>query len=162
CNLLTGSGAQIILDAAVGGAGSLSKNGAGTVSLSSPSTYTGSTLITGGTLALFNSSSNDTNTNMTLDNRANARLSSLAGPSITITSGHSLNGGGLIAGNVTMATGSILAVGGNGTNSLGTLVVSNNAALQGGSVTRMEIGKTGTNALSDLLVATNITYGGTL
>ena len=161
-NLLTGTGAQLILDAAIGGAGSLSKNGAGTVSLSSASTYSGSTLITGGTLALVNSGSIDSSTNITLSTGSILSLSALADPSLTLTTGRSLNGSGLIAGNVTMATGSTLSVGGTGTNSLGTLVVSNNAALQSGSVTRMEVGKTGASAVSDLLVATNISYGGTL
>ncbi|HSU54986.1 MAG TPA: hypothetical protein VLT36_13085, partial [Candidatus Dormibacteraeota bacterium] len=41
--ILAGSGAQLILDAAIGGAGGLTKNGAGALTLTQPSTFTGST-----------------------------------------------------------------------------------------------------------------------
>jgi hypothetical protein len=61
-----------------------------------------------------------------------------------------------------MATGSTLTVGGSGTNSLGTLTVTNNLVLQAGSTSLMEVSKVGGVASSDQVVATNVTYGGTL
>jgi len=152
----------MILDAAVGGAGGLLKSGAGSLTLNSASTYPGSTAITGGTLALAGSGSIDTSTNISLSGGAVLDLSGLGSPAITLTTGRGLTGSGTVIGAVTMATGSSLSVGGTGTNTIGTLTVTNNLVLQAGSTTLMEVGKIGSTATNDQVVATNITYGGTL
>ncbi|HZM03382.1 MAG TPA: autotransporter-associated beta strand repeat-containing protein, partial [Candidatus Saccharimonadales bacterium] len=55
--IAAGAGAQLTLDAAISGAGGLVKNGAGVLTLESPSAYTGPTLISAGTLALTNTGS---------------------------------------------------------------------------------------------------------
>ncbi len=156
-----GSGSQLILDAGVSGSGGLTKNGAGTVSLASANTYGGATLVNLGTLALTNSGSIDSSTNITVSAGAVLDLSALASPTLTMTSGRSLKGSGTIVGNVTMATGSTLAVGGPGTNTIGTLTVTNDLVLQGGSTTLMELNKA-SGATNDQVIATNVTYGGTL
>ncbi len=128
-------------DPALGGApdGGLVKLGNGTLTLSSPNTYNGNTLVGGGTLL----------------------INSLQGPGLVIVSnGATLGGNGVISNNVTVNAGGALAP---GNNAIGTLTVVGNVSLAG--TTTMEVDKTlGTN---DLLLATNgtpttITYSGTL
>jgi fibronectin-binding autotransporter adhesin len=114
-----------------------------------------------GTLALANSGSIDSSSTITVSAGAVLDLSALPTPILTLTSGRSLKGSGAIIGNVTMATGSTLAVGGPGTNTIGTLTVTNNLVLQGGSTNLMEISKV-SGTTNDQVVATNVTYGGTL
>ena len=156
------AGGQLILDAAVGGAGGLTKNGVGSLTLTSASTYAGPTLVSQGTLVLTGSGSIDSSTNITLSAGTTLDLSALAPPTLTLTSGRGLKGSGTVVGNVTMASGSTLTVGGPGTNTIGTLTVTNNLVLQAGSTNLMEVSKVGGTASSDQVVATNVTYGGTL
>ncbi len=157
-----GSGAQLALDSVVGGAGGLTKSGVGSLSLASPSTYPGPTLLTGGTVSLISSGSIDSSTNITLSAGTTLDLSAMATPTLTLTSGRSLSGSGTVVGNVTMATGSSLSVGGPGTNTIGTLTVTNSLLLQAGSTNLMEVSKLGGIASYDQVVSTNVTYGGTL
>ncbi len=159
---LAGTGAKLILDSAVGGAGGLIKNGGGSLTLASASTYTGPTLVSQGAIVLINSGSIDSSTNITLGAGAILDLSALASPALTVTSGRGLGGSGTVVGDVTMATGSTLTVGGTGTNSLGTLTVTNSLLLQAGSTTLMEVSKTGGVTNNDQVVTTNVTYGGTV
>ena len=156
------AGAQFILDAAVGGAGGLTKNGAGALALTSASTYAGPTLVSGGTLVLTNAGSIDSSTNITVSAGAAIDLSALTPPTLTLTAGRGLSGSGTVIGNVTMASGSTLTVGGPGTNTLGTLTITNNLLLQAGSTNLMQVAKSGSTPISDEVVATNVTYGGTL
>ena len=156
------AGAQFILDAPVGGAGGLTKNGAGGLTLTSVSTYAGPSLVSAGTLALINSGSIDSSTNITVSAGAALDLSALTPPTLTLTAGRGLKGSGTVVGNVTMANGSTLTVGGPGTNTLGTLTVTNNLVLQAGSTNLMEVAKSGSTPVNDQVVATNVTYGGTL
>jgi autotransporter-associated beta strand protein len=159
---LTGTGAKLTLDSAVGGAGGLTKTGGGSLVLSSASTYAGPTLVSQGSIALINSGTMDSSTNITLSAGTTLDLSALASPTLAVTTGRGLAGSGTVVGNVTMATGSTLTVGGSGTNSLGPLTVTNNLVLQAGSTSLMEVSKVGGVASSDQVVATNVTYGGTL
>jgi autotransporter-associated beta strand protein len=152
----------LILDAAVGGAGGLTKNGVGSLTLASASTYAGPTLVSQGTLALTGAGSIDSSTNITLSAGTTLDLSTLAIPTLTVTSGRGLKGSGTVVGNMTMASGSTLTVGGPGTNTIGTLTVTNNLVLQAGSTNLMEVSKVGGTPTSDQVVVTNVTYGGTL
>ena len=115
-----------------------------------------------GTLALTNSGSIDSSTNITVSAGAAVDLSALAPPTLTLTSGRGLKGSGTVVGNVTMASGSTLTVGGPGTNIIGTLTVTNTLLLQAGSTNLMQVSKAGGTPTSDQVVATNVTYGGTL
>ena len=155
-------GAQLVLDDVVSGAGGLTKEGAGGLSLGSASSYAGPTLVSEGILALINSGSINTSTNVTVSAGAALDLSALAPPTLTLTTGRGLKGSGTVVGNVTMASGSTLTVGGPGTNTIGTLTVTNNLVLQAGSTNLMEVSKVGTTPVNDQVVATNVTYGGTL
>jgi autotransporter-associated beta strand protein len=154
--------APFILDAAVGGTGGLTKSGAGILTLTSASTYSGPTVVSQGALALVNSGSVDSSASITLAAGTALDLSALALPTLTITSGRSLGGSGTVVGSVTMASGSTLTVGGPGTNAIGTLTVTNTLLLQAGSTSLMEVSKFGGTATCDQVVASNVTYGGVL
>jgi autotransporter-associated beta strand protein len=156
------AGARLILDLGVIGAGGLTKSGAGGLALTSASTYAGPTLVSAGTLVLTNAGSIDSSTNITLSAGTALDLSALANPTLTLTSGRGLSGSGTVVGNVTMASGSTLTVGGPGTNTIGTLTVTNNLVLQAGSTNLTQVSKVGGTAANDQVVATNVTYGGTL
>ena len=132
------------------------------MTLASASTYAGPTLVSEGILALINSGSINSSTNITVSAGAAVDLSALATPTLTLTTGRGLKGSGTVVGNVTMASGSTLTVGGPGTNTIGTLTVTNNLVLQAGSTNLMEVSKVGTSPVNDQVVATNVTYGGTL
>lgn len=161
--LLAGSGGQLILDGVVSGAGSLSKNGSGTVTLINANTYSGSTLVNAGTLALGASASIGNSTNITILSGATVDVSARGDQTLALASGHSLQGSGTVIGNVTIPNGSTLVVGSPGTtNSLGTLTVTNTLTLQSGSVTLMEVSKVGTNKVNDQVVTTNVSYAGAL
>jgi autotransporter-associated beta strand protein len=157
-----GTGGALKLDTAVGGAGGLTKSGIGSLTLDSASTYAGPTSVTAGTLALTDSGSIDTSTNITLSAGATLDLSAIASPTLTVTAGRSLNGSGTVLGNVTLASGSTLTVGGPGSNTVGTLTVTNTLLLQSGSTNQMELSKLAGIASNDQVLSTNITYGGTL
>ncbi len=114
--------------------GGLNKLGAGTVTLTATNTYTGSTLVNNGTLAV------------------NGLLGFSA---VTVQSGGTLAGTGGVT-NATINAGGAISPGGAG--AIGTLTVSNNAALSGSA--NFDINKAaGTN---DGLKAGSITLGGTL
>ena len=156
------AGAQLILDAAVGGAGGLTKNGVGALDPHQRQHLCRTHAGDPGTLALINSGSIDSSTNITLSAGTTLDLSALATPTLTLTAGRGLKGSGTVVGNVTMASGSTLTVGGPGTNTIGTLTVTNDLVLQAGSTNLMEVGKVGATKVNDQVVATNVTYGGTL
>jgi hypothetical protein len=61
-----------------------------------------------------------------------------------------------------MATGSTLSVGGPGTNTIGTLTITNNLIFQAGSTALMEVSRAGGITNNDQVISTNVTYGGTL
>ena len=113
----------------------VTKIGSGTFTLTGTNTYSGGTIVSNGTLLVNNSAGSGTGTGM-----------------VTVVSGATLSGSGVIAGPVTV----------NGTlapgNSPGTLTISNNLVLNGGAVLQYELG-----VVSDRTVMSgNLTLGGTL
>ena len=92
---------------AIGGAFSLTKNGAGTLALSGANTYSGATTVNGGTLLV------------------NSPGSLASGSAVTVNSG-TLGGSGIVSGTVNVAVGCLLAPG--GVNAIGTLTLANNSA----------------------------------
>lgn len=128
---------QILAD----GVNTVTKVGAGNWTVTGANTYTGGTIVDGGTLTVNNTSGSGTGTG-----------------TVTVNGGATLAGAGIIAGAVSINSGGTNSP---GNDSIGTLTVSNAVTLAAGSVTRIEINKTsGTRDLLD--VSGTLTYGGTL
>ncbi len=148
---------------AIGGSGSLVKVGLGVLNLLSNNVYTGSTVISNGTIALLGVASisntpviNLASVNSILD------LSSNNTPLLTLQSGQTLSGFGTVNGPVQALSGSIVAPGSASPATVGTLTVANAAgttALNGTTMMKLDKGNLTNDQLS---VSGNLMYGGTL
>lgn len=119
--------------------GGIVKTGVGTLVLSGANTYTGTTMINGGSLVI------------------NGNQSTATG-AVTVNTGATLGGSGTIGGNTTIAAGGILAPG----NSPGVLSFAGNLTLNGTSVSNFEINGVARGTQYDgVNVSGNLTYGGT-
>ena len=134
------SSGAFTLGSVVSGSNSLVKNGSGTTTLNATNTYTGTTTVSSGML-LVNG-----------DNSA-------ASGAVTVASGASLGGSGIIGGATTIQSGGFLAPG----NSPGILTFSSALTLATGSFTNMEIaGTTRGTGYDGIDVGGALTYGGAL
>ncbi len=120
----------------ISGSGSLTNLG-GTATLTGTNTYSGATVISGGTLFANNPS-----------------FSSTGGGAVTVQSGATLGGNGILGGAVTVQVSGTLAP---GINNLGTLTSSNTLTLAGNTI--IEINK---GVGQDAVNANSVNYGGTL
>ncbi|MDM0010534.1 autotransporter-associated beta strand repeat-containing protein [Variovorax sp. J22G73] len=141
---LGGLGNNDTLSGSIGGAGgSIVKVGAGKLTLTGASSYTGGTTVNAGTLSVNNISGSATGSGAVL-----------------VQSGATLAGSGTVSGAVTIAKGGVLAAGNSpGTLTLGALTLAAGAALN------YELGQAGVpgGALNDLIdVAGNLQLDGTL
>ncbi len=118
----------------ISGSGSITNLG-GTVTFTGTNTYSGATVVSGGTLFANNTSASSTGSG-----------------AVTIAAGATLGGIGVVGGNTT-----VIGTLAPGTNSLGTLTVSNNLTLSGN--TSIEINK---GVGFDQVIAASVNYGGTL
>ncbi|MGO8927913.1 MAG: beta strand repeat-containing protein [Limisphaerales bacterium] len=117
--------------------GSITKMGAGTLTLTDTNTYSGATTVGDGTLEVYGS---------------------LAPASTVNVAGGTLGGTGTIGGPVTINSGGTLAVDGA---SIGTLTITNSLTLNAGSATMLKLDKAAT-ANDSVAGITTLTYGGTL
>ena len=141
-----------------GGAASLSltKVGTGTLTLTGTSTNTGTVAVKGGTLLLTSSGSFNNAAVIAVSSGATYDVTG-AGGTLTLNSGQTLTGSGMINGNVSTSAGSVINPG----DSIGALTINGNATLAGGLT--MELNRTNASATNDSLVVTGtLTAGGTL
>ena len=123
------------------GANTFTKVGTGNWTLTGANTYSGGTVVDGGTLTVNNASGSGTGSG-----------------AVTVNTGATLAGTGIISGATTINTGATNSPGNGG---IGTLTVNNSVTLAAGSTTLIEINKTSNT--KDLLTASSaLTYGGTL
>lgn len=142
----------------VSGDGSLTQGGAGRLTLSAANTYTGSTYVSAGTLALATGGSITSSTNIDLANGAVLDVSEHSGGSLTLLSGQTLSGDGSVNGNFSMGSGSTLAPGNGG---LGYLIFSNSLTMNPGSKTILKLSDN--LQTNDIINASaTLTGGGTL
>jgi autotransporter-associated beta strand protein len=134
----------------IGGTGSLSKQGAGKLTLAATNTYQGATTISAGTLALGPAASLSNSVSIAVGVGATFDVSGLSGFALNGgTVNQTLSGNGVVTGSVTTVAGTSLVPG----TSIGTLSFSNNLTLNGGSF-RFEVG---TNGYDIITVGGNLT-----
>jgi len=142
----------------IGGSGSLTQAGAGVLTLSAANTYSGATFVTAGTLALTNSASIASSTNINLANGALFDVSGTTSHAMTLSGGKTISGDGAVNGSFTVASGATLAP---GNHDLGALSFSNALTLNPGSRTLLNVSHDG-QANNVVSVAGTFTWGGML
>jgi autotransporter-associated beta strand protein len=150
--LQAGGGFVLTAMNVVKGNGNLLKQGAGLLTLGAANTYSGSTVISNGTLALAFGAA--IATSPTIFVNSGATLDVQAAAPWTLGASQTLSGGGTVNGSVT-ANGTV-APGA----SIGTLTFTSDLSLAG--TTTMEITKDGGLTNDVVSVGTTLTYGGTL
>jgi len=137
--------------------GGLTKNGLGCLFLLSNLTYTGTTTVNAGTLALTNAVNLNSSPQITIAAGATLDVSGRTGGQLTLISGQTLAGSGTVKGTTLLSSNATLAPG----NAAGTFAFTGSLTLSNGSSTVMQLSKApATNEL--VQVAATLTYGGTL
>ncbi|MGP8199264.1 MAG: beta strand repeat-containing protein [Limisphaerales bacterium] len=160
---LSGSGAYsygagtIANSGIIAGAINLVVNGSGTNALGDINTYTGTTKVNAGTLALTGVGVIGGTPEITVGAGANLDVSARTDDTLTLSSGQQLDGFGMVTGIVATTSGSLLAPG--NANTTGTLTVLGNVMLNGAIVMKLNPSGATNDALT---VAGRLTYGGTL
>lgn len=126
----------------IGNGGGILKTGSGTLALNAANTYTGNTVISGGTLRLGAAGSIDTSPRVTVASGATFDVAAVA--SFSMKSGQRLEGGGSVTGSITIANGALLAPGILGGNEVGKLTISGALTLASGSQTFLDLSNLGT------------------
>jgi autotransporter-associated beta strand protein len=155
-----GSGAQLTITSLISGSGGLSKNGSATLFLANNNTYNGSTVVSGGTLALYGNGADgsiSSSVNININSGATLDVSGRSDKTLLLASGQTLLGSGAINGILNASASSIVAPGATSTNT-GSLTVSSNATLQGTTLLKLNAAA----STNDQLGAFAITYGGSL
>ncbi len=148
------NGGTLSVSVPVNGTNSLTKTGAGALILAGTNTYSGSTLLNSGTLAVVGAGLITNTPLITVAGGATFDVSGRTGGSMTLMTGQTLSGNGTVRGTLVFAGGSTLSPG----SSVGTLTVANDLVLSNAATLQYDLG---TN--SDLVsVAGNLTLAGTL
>jgi autotransporter-associated beta strand protein len=160
------STAQFTITNALIGGGGFSKNGSGVLFLTTNNSYSGNTVVSGGTLALYGGGSDgsiSSSININVTSGSVIDVSGRSNGTLTLANGQTLDGGvgtngpGAVNGILVSSSGATFAPG-TGTTNIGTLSVSSSATLQGTTIMKLNAA----TSTSDRLYAYAITYGGTL
>ncbi len=155
--ILSVSGTALTLDGPVTGAGNLNKTMGSPLYLYGTNTYTGSTVINSGALAVMGFGSIATTTNISVAAGALLDVSGMNGGSMTLAGGQTLSGSGSVNGNVTVGAGATLTP----AAPFGTLTFSNALTLAAGSQSVLGISKS-PKTNGQVRALGHLTYGGTL
>src|SRR5205807_906994 len=117
---------------------SMLKVGAGTLTLSGNSTYTGTTAISNGIVALTGNGSISNTPSIQIVLSTVLDVSGRADGTLALNSGQTLLGEGTVNGNVTVRSGATLSPGDSG-GAIGILTITNNLILQSGSTLNMDL-----------------------
>jgi hypothetical protein len=152
-------GVSQLLNNVISGPGNLIVEGGLPLYLSAANTYTGSTLVSTGTVFLVNTGSIGNSSSVTISSNATLNAASRGDLTFTVASGQTLQGGGNITGLLVAQPGSIVAPGTPAAT--GVLTVSAGVTLSGTAFFKVNNTAGGSN---DLLVSQSgaIAYGGTL
>lgn len=148
------SGVLIDRNATDGGSGSLVKSGAGTMMLTAVNTYTGSTTVSNGTLALSGSGSL-ASSNILVVSPGKFDVSAIT---YTLAAGRTLGGSGVVTGNVATAGTSAITPGGLTVGDVGVLTFTNNLNLSAGGTATFDLSTTASGSGNDqIAVGGNLT-----
>ena len=149
--LTVGNGVNTTISGIITGSGGLTKVGNSTLTLSGVNTYTGDTVVNGGTLVLtggwLNSSNVDVGTGRTLDASALGTVNMIAN--------QSLQGDGTFIGSVTTSSGSRIYGGTDGT--YGTNAITGSLTLATGALGYMDVGALANGANDRVTVSGTLT-----
>lgn len=139
----------------ISGVGGFTKMGSGTLNLRGVNTYSGSTVVSAGTLALVGSGTIANSSSITIASGATLDVTARSDGKLTSASGQTLSGNGVLYGSLLVSSNAVFSPG----SSIGGLTVTNAATLQG--TTFMELdAQSGTNDV--IRGAQSISYGGGL
>jgi fibronectin-binding autotransporter adhesin len=147
-----------------GGAGSITKVGIGTWYLSGQNTFSGSTTISNGVLALTNGVNGDgsigNSTNIYINAGAFLDVSGRSDTKLPLNSGQVLAGNGTLNGLLDTTPGGTVSAGGGLTGATGVLTVTNAVTL--GGTAWLKLNRSSSPTSDKLVSPSSITYGGTL
>lgn len=159
---LDGTAHNITLSGALRGSGSLKKIGGGLLTLTASNSYTGSTIIDAGTLALAPDVSGSTGSISSIfpiivGSGATFDVSQLSG--FVLNASQILSGSGVVTGAVSIASGGIINPGSN--TLTGTLTFSNTVTETGGAINRFDLSSNPNGSSNDFVhIAGDFTVSG--
>jgi autotransporter-associated beta strand protein len=159
-----GTTPSLTLSGLISGPGSLIKTDTATLILQGTDTYTGSTLVEGGSLQLGATGGTDgaipDSTNIVIAAGAIVDVSQRSDQTLTLAAGQTLQGSGTINGALVVGAGATVSAGTNASN-VGQLTVTNGVVLQGNTLMKLNPASLASDKIS-VSASANITYGGTL
>jgi hypothetical protein len=153
---------QGTVSANLAGATALTKSGSGTVTLFGTNTYTGTTTVGAGTLALSGASANNVANSAALDVQSGATLdvTCLTSGELVLASGQTLHGTGTVSGKLKAPSGATVGPGSVSGTSTGTLLQQGNFTMATGSTLEIHIGGGTAGLYDNLSVQGGVNLGG--